>query len=258
MRKCIVSFTLVETIVLTAEALEGITVQVIILAGGFGTRLSEETDLIPKPMVRIGNIPILEHIMNFYSGFGHKDFVVALGYKADVIIQHFETAKNLEFNVKLVDTGLDTSTGGRIKKLMDVLDDEFMLTYGDGLSNVNIDDLMEHHRRFGKIATVTAVRPPARFGTIEISNGVVTKFAEKDPQDAGWINGGFFCLNKKVCDFISDSETSFESEPLTNLVKIQELTAFEHNGFWQPMDTLRDKRTLESIWDKGDAPWLMK
>ncbi len=249
---------MVETIVLTAEALEGITVQVIILAGGFGTRLSEETDLIPKPMVRIGNIPILEHIMNFYSGFGHKDFVVALGYKADVIIQHFETAKNLEFNVKLVDTGLDTSTGGRIKKLMDVLDDEFMLTYGDGLSNVNIDDLMEHHRRFGKIATVTAVRPPARFGTIEISNGVVTKFAEKDPQDAGWINGGFFCLNKKVCDFISDSETSFESEPLTNLVKIQELTAFEHNGFWQPMDTLRDKRTLESIWDKGDAPWLMK
>ena len=227
--------------------------QVVILAGGFGTRLSEETDLIPKPMVRIGNIPILEHIMNFYS-----DFVVALGYKADVIIQHFETNKNPEFNVNLVDTGLETSTGGRIKKLVDVLDDEFMLTYGDGLSNVNIDALLDHHRRFGKIATVTAVRPPARFGTIEISNGVVTKFAEKDPQDAGWINGGFFCLNKKVCDFISDSTTSFESEPLRDLVKIQELTAFEHNGFWQPMDTLRDKRTLESIWDKGDAPWLLK
>jgi glucose-1-phosphate cytidylyltransferase len=238
--------------------LEGISVQVVILAGGFGTRLSEETDLIPKPMVRIGNIPILEHIMNFYSGFGHKDFVVALGYKADVIVQHFETSKNPEFNVNLVDTGLETSTGGRIKKLVDVLHDEFMLTYGDGLSNVNIDALLDHHRRFGKIATVTAVRPPARFGTIEISNGVVTKFAEKDPQDAGWINGGFFCLNKKVCDFISDSTTSFESEPLTHLVKIQELTAFEHNGFWQPMDTLRDKRTLESIWDKGDAPWLMK
>jgi glucose-1-phosphate cytidylyltransferase len=238
--------------------LEGISVQVVILAGGFGTRLSEETDLIPKPMVRIGNIPILEHIMNFYSGFGHKDFVVALGYKADVIIQHFETNKNPEFNVNLVDTGLETSTGGRIKKLVDVLDDEFMLTYGDGLSNVNIDALLDHHRRFGKIATVTAVRPPARFGTIEISNGVVTKFAEKDPQDAGWINGGFFCLNKKVCDFISDSTTSFESEPLGDLVKIQELTAFEHNGFWQPMDTLRDKRTLESIWDKGDAPWLLK
>jgi glucose-1-phosphate cytidylyltransferase len=238
--------------------LEGISVQVVILAGGFGTRLSEETDLIPKPMVRIGNIPILEHIMNFYSGFGHKDFVVALGYKADVIIQHFETNKNPEFNVNLVYTGLETSTGGRIKKLVDVLDNEFMLTYGDGLSNVNIDALLDHHRRFGKIATVTAVRPPARFGTIEISNGVVTKFAEKDPQDAGWINGGFFCLNKKVCDFISDSTTSFESEPLSHLVEIQELSAYEHHGWWQPMDTLRDKRTLESIWSKGDVPWLMK
>jgi glucose-1-phosphate cytidylyltransferase len=238
--------------------LEGISVQVVILAGGFGTRLSEETDLIPKPMVRIGNIPILEHIMNFYSGFGHKDFVVALGYKADVIVQHFETNKNPEFNVNLVDTGLETSTGGRIKKLVDILDDEFMLTYGDGLSNVNIDALLDHHRRFGKIATVTAVRPPARFGTIEISNGVVTKFAEKDPQEAGWINGGFFCLNKKVCDSISDSTTSFESEPLNQLVALEQLTAFEHHGWWQPMDTLRDKRTLESIWEKGNAPWLTK
>ena len=232
--------------------------QVVILAGGFGTRLSEETDLIPKPMVRIGNIPILEHIMNFYSGFGHKDFVVALGYKADVIIEHFETNTNTELNIQLIDTGLDTSTGGRIKKLVDVLNDEFMLTYGDGLSNVNIDNLLDHHQRFGKIATVTAVRPPARFGKIEISNGMVTNFAEKDPQDAGWINGGFFCLNKKVCDFISDFTTSFESEPLSQLVEIQELSAYEHHGWWQPMDTLRDKRTLESIWSEGDAPWLMK
>jgi glucose-1-phosphate cytidylyltransferase len=232
--------------------------QVVILAGGYGTRLSEETDLIPKPMVRIGNIPILQHIMNFYSGFGHKDFVVALGYKAEVIIEYFETTKNPELNIKLVDTGLDTSTGGRIKKLEHELNDEFMLTYGDGLSNVNIDDLLSHHQRFGKIATVTAVRPPARFGTIEISNGVVTKFAEKDPQDAGWINGGFFCLNKKVCQFIADSTTSFESEPLRHLVKIQELSAYEHHGWWQPMDTLRDKRSLETIWEAGNAPWLIK
>ena len=238
--------------------MEAISVQVVILAGGFGTRLSEETDLIPKPMVRIGNIPILQHIINFYSGFGHRDFVVALGYKANVIIEYFELAKNSKLNVKLVDTGLETSTGGRIKKLVEILDDEFMLTYGDGLSNVNLDDLLAHHRRFGKMATVTAVRPPARFGTIEISNGVVSRFAEKDPQDSGWINGGFFCLNKKVCDFILDSSTSFESEPLKNLVEIQELSAYEHHGWWQPMDTLRDKRTLESIWDKGDAPWLMK
>ena len=137
-------------------------------------------------------------------------------------------------------------------------DDEFMLTYGDGLSNVNIDDLLNHHRKFGKIATVTAVRPPARFGTIEITNGVVTKFAEKDPQDAGWINGGFFCLNKKICQFISDSTISFESEPLNHLVRIQELSAYEHHDWWQPMDTLRDKRTLESLWNKGEAPWLRK
>jgi len=232
--------------------------QVVILAGGLGTRLSEETDLIPKPMVRIGSIPILLHIMNFYSSFGHKDFMVALGYKSEVILEYFQDNKNSELNITLVDTGLDTSTGGRIKLLEDQLDDEFMLTYGDGLSNVNIDDLIEHHKRFGKIATVTAVRPPARFGTIETSNGVVTKFAEKDPQDAGWINGGFFCLNKKVCNFISDSSTSFESEPLNHLVKIQELSAYEHHGWWQPMDTLRDKRALELIWDKGDAPWLMK
>jgi glucose-1-phosphate cytidylyltransferase len=232
--------------------------QVVILAGGFGTRISEETDLIPKPMVRIGNIPILQHIMNFYSRFGHKDFVVALGYKAEVIVEYFETNKNSELNIKLIDTGLETSTGGRIKLLEDQLDEEFMLTYGDGLSNVNIDDLLNHHKRLGKIATVTAVRPPARFGTIETSNGVVTKFAEKDPQDAGWINGGFFCLNRKVCEYIFDSTTSFESKPLNHLVQIQELAAYEHHGWWQPMDTLRDKRDLESVWDKGDAPWLMK
>ena len=232
--------------------------QVVILAGGFGTRLAEETDLIPKPMVRIGSIPILQHIMNYYLEFGHRDFVVALGYKAEVIVDYFATAKNIEFNINLVDTGIDTSTGGRIKMLENELDDEFMLTYGDGLSNVNIDDLLDHHRKFGKIATVTAVRPPARFGAIEITNGVVTKFAEKDPQDAGWINGGFFCLNKKICQFISDSTISFESEPLNHLVRIQELSAYEHHDWWQPMDTLRDKRTLESLWNKGEAPWMGK
>lgn len=232
--------------------------QVVILAGGFGTRLSEETDLIPKPMVRIGSIPILQHIMNYYAEYGHKEFIVALGYKAEVIQEYFKNNENLDWKINLVDTGLETSTGGRIKKLEDQLDDEFMLTYGDGLSNVNINNLLDHHRRFGKLATVTAVRPPARFGTIEISNGVVTKFAEKDPQDAGWINGGFFCLNKSVCSFISDSTTSFESQPLNHLVDIRELTAYEHHGWWQPMDTLRDKRTLESLWEKGEAPWLMK
>ena len=232
--------------------------QVVILAGGFGTRLSEETDLIPKPMVRIGDVPILQHIMNYYSGFGHNEFIIALGYKANLIEEYFHSLKTPNWNVKLIDTGLETSTGGRIKKLESELQDEFMLTYGDGLSNINIDDLIVHHQRHGKIATVSAVRPPARFGTIEISNGIVTKFAEKDPQDAGWINGGFFCLNKKVCDYILDETTSFESEPLNHLVSIQELSAFEHHGWWQPMDTLRDKRTLVSLWEKGGAPWLRK
>lgn len=232
--------------------------QVVILAGGFGTRLSEETDAIPKPMVRIGGIPILQHIMNYYSSFGHHDFVVALGYKAEVVQNYFENFPKSNWNLTLEDTGLETSTGGRIKRLEHQLDDEFMLTYGDGLSNVNIEQLLKHHKRFGKLATVTAVRPPARFGTIEISNSLVTKFAEKDPQDAGWINGGFFCLNRKVCTFINDSNTSFESEPLNQLVALEQLTAFEHHGWWQPMDTLRDKRTLESIWNEGNAPWRVQ
>jgi glucose-1-phosphate cytidylyltransferase len=232
--------------------------QVVILAGGFGTRLSEETDSIPKPMVRIGGIPILQHIMNYYSSFGHNDFVIALGYKAEVVQNYFENFPKNNWNLTLEDTGLETSTGGRIKRLEHQLDDEFMLTYGDGLSNVNLEQLLEHHKRFGKLATVTAVRPPARFGTIEISNSLVTKFAEKDPQDAGWINGGFFCLNRKVCSFISDSTTSFESEPLNQLVALEQLTAFEHHGWWQPMDTLRDKRTLESIWNQGNAPWQVQ
>ena len=235
--------------------------QVVILAGGFGTRLSEETDLIPKPMVRIGKVPILHHIMNYYAKFGHTEFIIALGYKADVIRNYFEKgnsdAINPNWKIDLVDTGLDASTGGRIKLLEDLLNDEFMLTYGDGLSNVDLHQLVAHHQRFNKIATVTAVRPPARFGTIDISNGIVTKFAEKDHQEVGWINGGFFFLNKKVCSFISNLSEPFEGSPLNNLVKIEELTAFEHHGWWQPMDTLRDKRTLESIWELGNAPWLM-
>lgn len=230
--------------------------QVVILAGGLGTRLSEETDAIPKPMVKIGNIPILHHIMNYYAAFGHIEFVIALGYKAEIIEKYFEDLKNTNWNIRLVNTGLDTATGGRIKSLEPLLDQEFMLTYGDGLSNVNLHELQEHHKRYGKLATVTAVRPPARFGSIQVSNGIVTRFAEKDPQDEGWINGGFFCLNRKVCSFISNSLTSFESEPLRSLVAIQELTAFQHPGWWQPMDTLRDKRALESIWQSGNAPWL--
>lgn len=231
--------------------------QVVILAGGYGTRLAEETDLIPKPMVRIGDIPILRHIMNYYAKFGHTNFVIALGYKAEIVQNYFDNERIPGWDIKLVDTGLDTSTGGRIKLLEDQLENEFMLTYGDGLSNVDLNQLLNFHQKLGKIVTVTAVRPPARFGTIEMSNGLVTKFAEKDAQDAGWINGGFFCLNKKVCAYISGTTTSFESEPLNHLVSIKELTAFEHHGWWQPMDTLREKRLLESLWELGVAPWMI-
>ena len=234
--------------------------QVVILAGGYGTRLSEETDMIPKPMVKIGNIPILRHIINYYSKFGHKDFIIAAGYKAELIDKYFKeelfSIKNDNLNVKVIDTGVEVSTGGRIKYLEDQLDEEFMLTYGDGLSNVNLNDLINHHKKYNKIATVTAVRPPARFGAISISNGIVTRFAEKDTQDTSWINGGFFCLNKKICSFIQDMVTPFENGPLNEVVLIEQLSAFEHHGWWQPMDTLRDKRSLQSLWEKGEAPWL--
>ena len=235
--------------------------QVVILAGGYGTRLSEETDMIPKPMVKIGDIPILRHIINYYSKFGHKDFIIAAGYKAELIDKYFKedlfSIKNDNLNIEVIDTGVEVSTGGRIKYLEDQLDEEFMLTYGDGLSNVNLNDLINHHKKYNKIATVTAVRPPARFGAISISNGIVTRFAEKDTQDTSWINGGFFCLNKKICSFIQDMTTPFENGPLNEVVSIEQLSAFEHHGWWQPMDTLRDKRSLQALWEKGEAPWLL-
>jgi len=235
--------------------------QVVILAGGFGTRLSEETDVIPKPMVRIGNIPILRHIMNYYMKYGHSDFVIALGYKSEIIFEYFSELKvsepALDWTVTLVDTGLHTLTGGRIKKLENILEDQFMLTYGDGLSNVNLSRLLEQHQASQKIATLTAVHPPARFGKIQVDNGLVTKFAEKDPGDAGWINGGFFCMSKQICSFIDGDNISLEAEPLGKLVEMNQLGAYEHSGWWQPMDTLRDKKTLESIWSENEVPWLM-
>lgn len=236
--------------------------QVVILAGGFGTRLSEETDVIPKPMVRIGNVPILRHIMNYYAKFGHTDFVIALGYKANVIVDYFnqvaDTEPELSWNVQLVDTGLETATGGRLKRLEGYLQEEFLMTYGDGLSNVDLRALENFHQHSKRIATLTAVKPPPRFGTIEVVDGAVTSFAEKDPKHSGWINGGFFYLSKKVCALIEGDQTSFENEPLNLLVAQGELGAFEHFGWWQPMDTLRDKRTLENIWHNSAAPWLMK
>lgn len=240
----------------------GAIVQVVILAGGFGTRLSEETDIIPKPMVRIGNVPILRHIMNYYSKFGHTDFIIALGYKADVIQDYFlGVAKKepaLGWNINLVDTGLDTATGGRLKRLEGLLEKKFLMTYGDGLSNVNLEALIEFHESSGRLATLTAVLPPPRFGTISIDRGIVTNFSEKNPNHVDWISGGFFCLEREICEYINGDETSFENHSLTKLVEDGQLGAFQHNGWWQPMDTLRDKRNLETIWNSSAAPWIME
>jgi len=236
--------------------------QVVICAGGFGPRLSEETDIIPKPMVRIGNVPILRHIMNYYAKFGHTDFIVALGYKSNVIVEYFDQVvldePELSWKIQLIDTGLETATGGRLNRLEGLLEEEFLMTYGDGLSNVNLDALLDFHKKSERLATLTAVKPPPRFGAIEITNGMVASFAEKDPRYSGWINGGFFCLNKQVCSLIEGDQTVFENEPLEKLVSLGQLGAFEHYGWWQPMDTLRDKRTLEAIWENSSAPWLMK
>lgn len=253
--------------------------QVVILAGGLGTRLSEETEKIPKPMVRIGDLPILLHIMKYYASFGHSDFLIALGYKGFVIEEYFSHHAQKDsvgtsdgvfrfksgglqddsktWNVQLLDTGLETQTGGRILKLMEYLDPEFLLTYGDGLSNVNLDSLIRHHKSLGRIATVTAVRPPARFGSLSIENDLVKRFSEKNPQDVGWINGGFFCFSKEICDYIPGFEASLEGVPLEKLVSENQLAAYRHEGFWQPMDTLRDKNTLEMLWVEGNAPWTL-
>lgn len=230
--------------------------QVIILAGGLGTRLAEETDLIPKPMVHIGPFPIIRHIMNHFAKYGHIDFVIAAGYKVEVIQHYFENEKlPTNWQVSVIDTGLTTSTGGRLLQLSESLSQRFFVTYGDGLADVNLDTLAEFHLACGKLGTVTAVRPPARFGTLEIFNGLVTKFSEKDPQQVGWINGGFFIFEKNFLSYIFGNQTVLEQEPLQQLASDGQLAGYEHKGWWHPMDTLRDKRHLEELWDQRIAPW---
>ena len=249
----------------------------IILAGGFGTRLSEETDLIPKPLVEIGGKPILWHIMKIYSTHGINEFVICCGYKGYSIKQYFQNyflhQSNVTFQLKenkldvhrndaepwkvsLVDTGEKTMTGGRLKRVRDFVKDDkaFCFTYGDGVSDINISDLIKFHLNHGKLATVTATRPPGRYGAIKFGiNNLVDSFQEKP--DGSWINGGFFVLNPDVIDFIKDDKTSWESEPLNSLAEKDELCAYKHYGFWQPMDTLREKNILNNLWDKGNAPW---
>lgn len=249
----------------------------VILCGGLGTRLSEETQIKPKPMVEIGGRPILWHIMKIYEKHGLNDFVLALGYKGEFIKDYFlnyharqsdlmvglksgkvsYTNPNAEdWRLSLVDTGANTMTGGRVKRLKSYLQDgTFMLTYGDGVSDIDITALLAFHKQHGRLATVTAVRPPARFGYMRVESNCVTHFEEKPQTGEGWINGGFFVLEPAVLDFISDDATIFEKEPLEKLAAAGQLMAYKHGGYWQPMDTLRDKNALEELWAKEQAPW---
>lgn len=251
--------------------------KVAILAGGVGSRLAEETEIKPKPMVEIGGMPILWHILMHYATYGHKDFVVALGYKGEVIKKYMADYCSLNSNlivnlktgeirmnggerpdwtVELVDTGIPTLTGGRIKRLAPHLGNEtFMLTWGDGVSDINLDELLAFHRSHGKLATLTAVRPPARFGHLAFEGDMVQRFTEKPQTSEGWINGAFFVLEPEVFDYIDGDDTQWEREPLERLAAEGQLMAYRHNGFWQCMDTLRDKRLLENLWQSGEAPW---
>ena len=249
----------------------------IILAGGLGTRLSEETTIKPKPMVEIGGFPILWHIMKIYSTFGIKEFIPTLGYKGEIIKNYFINYQDAKTNISvdvstgeikrydthnenwivhLLDTGHDTQTGGRIKRAMQFAGKErVMATYGDGLSNVNISKLLEFHKSHGKLATLTAVRPPSRFGEINLTGNQVVDFKEKHQIGKGWINGGFFVFEPEVADYIEEDDMPFERYPLQTLSKEGQLMAYKHDGFWQPMDVIREKQYLEELWQKGNAPW---
>lgn len=253
--------------------------KVVILAGGFGTRISEESHLKPKPMIEIGERPILWHIMKTYSSYGFNDFVICLGYKGYCIKEYFahyflhESDVTFDFknrnerlihhnsaepwSVTLVNTGLETMTGGRVKRIQPYVGDEpFMLTYGDGVSNVNISELVAYHKAHGKLATVTSIQPSGRFGALDLAEGnVIRGFQEKPKGDGAWINAGFFVLEPKIFEYIAGDATVLEKEPLENLARDSELVAYRHSGFWQPMDTLRDKNQLEALWTSGTAPW---
>ncbi len=250
----------------------------ILLAGGLGTRISEESTSRPKPMIEIGGKPILWHIMKIYSAHGINDFLVCCGYKGYVIKEYFanyflhqsdvtiDLANNSievhhkkaePWKVTLVDTGEETQTGGRLKRVADYIDGEFCMTYGDGLGSIDLTALVKFHHSHGRLATMTAVQPPGRFGALQLKGTEIQTFLEKPQGDGGWINGGFFVLNPKVLKQITSDNTLWEQEPLQNLAKQGELQAFFHSGFWQPMDTLRDKNHLESLWASGKAPWKM-
>jgi len=220
--------------------------KVVILAGGYGTRISEYTKIIPKPMIKINGIPIILHIINHYVSYGYKDFYIALGYKGEIIKKYFKNLKDKKFNIHLINTGLKTMTGGRLKRLEKFLKGEtFLATYGDGLSNININKLVEFHNKNKKLVTLSAVRPPARFGAIKFRGSNISYFKEKSNLDEGWINGGFFVINSNFLKYIDNDKTLLEKEPFERLTKKKQLCGFKHKGFWQCMDTLRDKEILE-------------
>jgi glucose-1-phosphate cytidylyltransferase len=250
----------------------------IILAGGFGSRLSEETVHKPKPMIEIGNRPILWHIMNIYGAHGIDEFIIALGYKAQNIKEYFlnyyalnsdltvdlKTGRQTiydgvrpDWRVHLVDTGLNTMTGGRVRRLRNWVgqDETFLLTYGDGVADINITELLDFHKAHGKLATVTTVKPPARFGRVGFDGDQVTTFAEKPEESEGWINGGFFVMHAKALDYIDGDQTVLEREPIERLARDNQLVGYRHYGFWSCMDTLKEKNMLEELWDSGKAPW---
>lgn len=251
--------------------------QVVILAGGFGTRISEESDNIPKPMVKIGQDPIIVHIMKTYAKFGVSDFVILAGYKAEYIKNYFlnfhalsndldislKTGKVkfmkevcLDWRIRIVDTGLNTMTGGRIKKACDLFDQEFFLTYGDGVANVDLKELYKQHKRSDALVTLTRVISPERFGILDLRENKVVSFKEKPNDSDRWINAGYFVVKKQAVDYISDDQTNWEKEPLSTIALEGKLNSYRHKGFWQPMDTLRDKRYLNALLETGNAPWV--
>lgn len=252
--------------------------KVVLLAGGFGTRISEESQYKPKPMIEIGDMPILWHIMKTYSHYGFKEFIICAGYKQHVIKQWFadyflhtsditfdfsqgnqmivHDAHSEDWKVTIVDTGLHTMTGGRLKRIRKYLGDEpFFMTYGDGVADVNIPAALQFHRSHGRLATMTAIRPESRYGIIDLQGDQVLSFREKSQQDVGWINGGFMVLDPKVLDYVAGDHVMFEREPMEQLAADGELMCFRHDGFWQCMDTLRDKQKLDALWESGNAPW---
>ena len=252
--------------------------KVVLLAGGFGTRISEESQYKPKPMIEIGDMPILWHIMKTYSHYGFKEFIICAGYKQHVIKQWFadyflhtsditfdfsqgykmivHDAHSEDWKVTIVDTGLHTMTGGRLKRIRKYLGDEpFFMTYGDGVADVDIPAALRFHKSHGKLATMTAIRPESRYGIIDLQGDKVLSFREKSQQDVGWINGGFMVLDPKVLDYVAGDHVMFEREPMERLAADGELMCFRHDGFWQCMDTLRDKQKLDALWESGEAPW---